>query len=380
MNKICYYVSDHGWGHAARSIAVIRDLLTRDPNIEVIVKVDYALEFMRKSLPSERVNFERYHNDFGFFLKEGSLQVDRERTRRAIPQWLSEWNRFIENEKRYCAENDVTLIVSDIAPQPFVVARSLGIPGVAISNFTWHGIYENLFGETEEVSAIREAYEQADLVLVLPMAEPKLPFKCQTEIGLVVRRPVQERREVRAKLSVSPDACMIYTGLGMIRSSSPTVPKVLETARRDLSDTNQDVIFLIPAHLSCDGHQAQVRVIPDNDTESQNYIAACDLVISKAGYSTVAEAIAGRVPMLLIERDEISEDNSTLQAIEALDIGRGISEEALLNGEFTEVIASWLSERYRPKAAYNRLPERYRRDGSREAANRILELMDKERK
>lgn len=170
MERICYYVSDHGWGHAARSIAVIRELLARDRNkdLEIIVKADYALEFMRASLQCGRVKFDRCRKDFGYVLRDGCLQVDRERTEKLLKRWLATWDPFIKKERRFCKERNIAVIVSDIAPQPFLVADSLNIPGIAISNFTWYGVYSHLFGETKEVSILKEAYEYADLALVLP--------------------------------------------------------------------------------------------------------------------------------------------------------------------------------------------------------------------
>ena len=48
MKKILYYVTDHGKGHATRSIAIIQEILKR--NIEVTVRNTNAIEFFKQTL------------------------------------------------------------------------------------------------------------------------------------------------------------------------------------------------------------------------------------------------------------------------------------------------------------------------------------------
>ena len=362
--RICYYVSDHGWGHAARSVAIIRKLLATRDGVEVIVKADYALGFMQSSLKSERVKFDRCNNDFGFVLAEGSLKVDAEKTEELLVEWLSGWDAFIEKEKRFCREHDVALIISDIAPQPFLVANSLEIPGLAISNFTWYGVYRRLFGDTREVAAIREAYEHADLALILPLAEKNLPFKRKAAISLVARKLTLKSEEARHRLDLSSEEKLVYVGLGM--SVEADVVSVLEKSK---SSRNANLKFLVPsnARISTEGI---VRIPPD-ETESQNYIAACDLVVSKVGYSTVSEAISGKAPMLLAAREGVSEDESILEAVESLGIAKRISGETLLDGSWVAKVDSLLGDEGF-KEAFDNLPGRYVNDGCEEAASCIL--------
>ena len=49
MKKILYYVTDHGKGHATRSIAIIQEILKH--NIEVVVRNTNAIKFFKQSLP-----------------------------------------------------------------------------------------------------------------------------------------------------------------------------------------------------------------------------------------------------------------------------------------------------------------------------------------
>ena len=60
---------------------------------------------------------------------------------------------------------------------------------------------------------------------------------------------------------------------------------------------------------------------PEDDTEAHESIAACDLVIGKAGYGTVSEAIAGRVPILAVAVEGSSESELIASTVVRLGIG-----------------------------------------------------------
>ena len=50
LKKILYYISDHGKGHATRSIAIIRELQKRGMNITV--RNSNCERFIKKALPN----------------------------------------------------------------------------------------------------------------------------------------------------------------------------------------------------------------------------------------------------------------------------------------------------------------------------------------
>ncbi len=91
MTLVAYYVSDHGYGHASRSIAVIRALVAEDPEVEVVVKSARPLSFLESSLGNPRVSFSRLTNDVGLILKPASFHVDTEATRHAANRWVESW-------------------------------------------------------------------------------------------------------------------------------------------------------------------------------------------------------------------------------------------------------------------------------------------------
>ena len=73
-----------------------------------------------------------------------------------------------------------------------------------------------------------------------------------------------------------------------------------------------------------------------NNLPFQNYIAACDYIITKPGWNTVVEAILGGVPLLMIERDEVIEDKTILEKVKNLGLGTSISQKEVLNLKMKE--------------------------------------------
>ncbi len=80
----------------------------------------------------------------------------------------------IDADVRALAADRVSLVVGDIAPLAFEVAARLGVPGVAIANFTWDWIYETHPGLVTAapwlVPMLRASYAKATLALELPFA------------------------------------------------------------------------------------------------------------------------------------------------------------------------------------------------------------------
>ena len=361
MINICFYISDYGYGHASRDIAIIRRILDELNNIKIYVKTDGPFYFARQSLPQKNVEVIRTKNDVGVVFKENSTTVDRERTNKILDKWLASWDEYVQKEKRFCKTHNVNLILSDITPQPFIVADEMGIPCIAISNFTWHYIFYNLFGDIPETERIREAYQHADLALVLPFNEEMNLAKERKEINLISRKITVDRYNMRGKCGIAGDELLVYLGVG--RSFDPSFLSNMKEI-----DSN-DVKFLVSSNteLSLDN----IVKIPTNETETQNYIAMCDLVVSKTGYSTASEAIRAKVPIFVFEREGYKEDGVIASTIEKLGIGRQISEMSFLDGGWIDEVDN-LNE-YKEK--FDTLGDRFKEDGTSEIIDIIKETV-----
>lgn len=360
MTNICFYISDYGYGHASRDIAIIRRILSEYNGVKIYIKTEGSFHFVRHSLPQKNVEVIQTKNDIGVVFKENSVTVDREKTEGMLKEWTNSWDGYIQNEREFCETHEVDLILSDIVPQPFIVADELNIPSIAISNFTWHYIFYSLFGDIPATERIKEAYQCADIALVLPFNEDMNLFRRKKGISLVSREITVDRHDMRRECGISNDELLVYVGVGISFDSS----YMHGMKKIDVPD----VKFLVSSNAELPFEN--VIRIPNNETETQNYIAMCDLVVSKTGYGTVSEAVRAKIPVLLLERDGFKEDELIGNKVGEMGIGRFISEESFLDGV-------WMNELYHLDVytkGFNNLNSRFKNDGIPEIVEVIKEV------
>lgn len=351
--RVCFYTSDFGYGHAARDIALIREL-QKALHAEVVVRTGTPAAFMSCSLPG--VEVIPGPNDPGVVM-DGTA-VDRERTLVAVERWVASWEDCIAGEKIFLCDRGIDLVLSDIAPQPFLAAEELGIPSLGISNFTWHLIYTRLFGKNELTDRIAEAYRAADSALLLPLHEPIAVFKNRQEVGLVVRPVTRNRMEIRRLCGLSEEQPLVYLGGG--QSLDPTVFRGVRSALAGCT-------LLVPSWTDLPG---AVR-IPPGETETQDWIAACDLVVSKPGYSTISEAIRAGVPMALFGREGFAEDDYLIRGVRDMGIGREVPVSAVLDGSWADNLESLMGLREN----FGKIDGLFKRDGTKECSSIIGEIL-----
>jgi hypothetical protein len=347
--RVCFYTSDFGYGHAARDIALIREL-QETLRAEVIVRTGSPAEFMSRSLPG--VEVLRGPNDPGVVM-DGAV-VDRERTLTVVEQWLSSWDDYITGEKAFLHDRRIDLVLSDITPQPFLAAEELGIPSLGISNFTWHLVYAHLFGQNELTDRIAGAYHAAGGALLLPLHEPMPVFRDRQKVGLVARGVTRGRAELSGLSSGRP---LVYLGGG--QSLDPAVFRGIRT-------TLSECTLLVPSWADLPG---TIR-IPPGETETQDWIAACDLVISKPGYSTISEAVQAGVPMALFRREGFAEDDYLIRDVEHLGIGKEVPKPAVLDGSWAEDLEDLMDLRKN----FDEIDDIFKRDGTKDCTDIIREM------
>ena len=343
---IRFYISDYGYGHASRSIALIR-ALQKELHATISIRTKTAADYVRRSLPDSLVSSEQ--NDIGTVMYEDTLTVDSFATERQLVQWLNSWDSFVAEECDFCRDHDVDLILSDITPQAFLISERLDIPGIGFSNFTWELIFRNLYGNSPEVNQIADAYHLADLAFVLPFHEPMDVFRRKIPVPLVCRKCNRSRDTMRNRFGIGSDEKLIYLGSGF---SVHTIPDCLEM----LVDAGVKVLVPGNIHIRMD----DVISIPRDDAESQDYVGMCDLIVTKPGYSTVSEAVSAHVPLLLYSRDGFAEDPYIIDPIVKDEIGHVLSYDELSSGKWINDLDTFFAR----KDAYHSCNDMFKMNGT----------------
>ena len=340
--RVVFYLSAHGFGHATRMIAIIRELLSQ-ADLEIFVKTNVPKWLFMNSL-SERyeAKIEIVHQecDVGVIYTSGFL-IDILETSKVIRQMVATEKTFLNEEHRFCRNNNIQLVICDIPPLPFLVANKLNIPCVGISNFNWYDIYEYLYQKEEHgdllgvLKKISSYYELADLLLELPFATSNESFSEKLSVPLVVRKRTRQPDNIKETLNIEPHQKLIFVSLGW-HEFKETIRKMFFDVTY-LKDSKN--VFLLSSNLrKFVEPQKYIRFIPSEDPNSQDYVAACDLVISKLGYGIVSECVANGIPMIYTIRSNYIEDILMGQQLETFNTAKFLPPERFLRGDWLNMI------------------------------------------
>ncbi|MBO9130018.1 glycosyltransferase [Bacillus sp. 165] len=306
MKTIAYYISDYGYGHASRSIALIRELLKRDEDVQIIICHSFALSFLQDSLKeyNSSIIYHKVKTDVGYVLKQHSLEVDTAALEKKCREYLDYLPFVAKEEAVFLEAHHVQLIVSDITPLAFEIGEILGVPSIGVSNFTWYTAYQGLVSEGV-LSQLYDSYRKMTMFYALAgSSEPswgevhKFGFFSRTADSAEVKR-------IQTTLNPLGNKKLVFMPIGM------------KIDIGDLSDwdfwNQEGCVFIVSSNM--DVSHPNVVKIPFDYTESQNYAAASDVMISKAGWGTVSEAVTNTKPLIVINRN-VQEDQNTIEYLQ----------------------------------------------------------------
>ncbi|TDT46086.1 glycosyltransferase [Fonticella tunisiensis] len=356
MKTIAFYISNHGFGHAARNIPIIQNLLLLDRDLKIIVKTHTRqLEFIKQSLSrfSSRIAYYDEYVDLGLILKENSYLVDKEKLDAELKGFISTWEDRIEKETSFIKENKIDLIVSDVVPWIFQSAKKSGVRSVLISNFTWAEIYKELF-DSEVVNIYEDSYRKADYAFIFPLAgDIGKYFKNTYEVGLSSREFNEEPVKYIKNKYKRP---IVFVSLGR----SVEINDEIEVEHLPYD-------FIYTEGIKLRGNNTYK--LPVDTGNTQDYIKASEIIITKAGWSTISESICAQRPILVLNRPEIKEDVNTINNLLNLKIANTIE----FNQLDEENLSILIEETKKLIENYRFLPDRYK-NSSKEIASSLLKL------
>ncbi|MBI2920475.1 MAG: hypothetical protein HYY18_05265 [Planctomycetes bacterium] len=299
--NVYYYVSGHGFGHATRSCVVMNALHAVDPTVFFHIRSNAPRWLFAKNVvaPFEYCFVEV---DVGV-VQRTIFNIDKQRTLRNCEEALDRAPKVMKQELKFAQEHPPVLIVSDIAPLAFEVADKLGVPSVAIANFSWDWIYESYVKECRQfgpiVEATRASYRKADLLLRLPFPGDFSAFRKQKPIPFIARKSTAQKTEVFETLGIPrTDKKVVLLAFGGVDGAGFMMDGV---------ERNPQYLFVIPTDQAIPRLPNAVKVPEVVHVRFQDLVKSCDLVVSKPGYGIVSECVANRTPFLYTSRDDFIE-------------------------------------------------------------------------
>ena len=340
VKKIACFISPHGFGHATRVIAVLEALKRLRPACHA-----HLFTTVSETLFGSLADFT-YHPepvDIGL-VQCSALTVDIPATCLKLDRLLPySADRLAELADR-CA--GCSIILCDIAPLGIEVGRLARIPTVLLESFTWDWIYEPYCRKYPELQRhtrfLGNLFRQSDYrIQTEPLCrEARRDMVC----GPIFRRLRVTKDKIRTRLNVRNRSLILIT-LGGIPQQLPELRRIEEQS---------DLFFVIAGQPHTEQVAENCLLLQrDTDLSHPDLIGAADLVVCKAGYSTIAECCQAGARVIVIGRDGYPESQPLQSYVKKVLGGVSITTELYERGGWLQLARELLSRRKPAPATEN---------------------------
>ena len=332
--NIAFFVSAHGFGHAARAAAVMSAIrrLESDLGLEVFTRVP---EWFFSEALSVPVRHHAVTADVGMVQKDPFVAD--------IPATLSRLGDFLPFSESMVREMAAGLtargcraVVCDISPLGIAVARAAGVPSILVENFTWDWLYSPYRATYPDIEPFMEMlaswFSAANIHI---QTEPVCrPLSGARPFHPISRPPKEGASAIRKALGVSDTRPLVLITMGGVVSRYRFT--------RHLEKMPQ-VTFVLPHDVPRPSRNGNVISLPHHSSfYHPDLVNAADLVIGKLGYSTLAEVGHAGKPFGYIIRGESAESQVLADYTERHLRGQAFSEADIASGRWIESLDALL--------------------------------------
>lgn len=297
MLKIAIYASDHGFGHATRMRALAEELITF--GVKVIIRTGRP-QFLFDGLDPQYYSYSYSICDTGVIHSDG-FEVNLQATKAALLDLMGKRLEIVEREVFFLKSEAINLVISDI---PFLVADACAYtetPCYAVSNFDWYFIYHALFAHDPEmhpiVNAIGGMYAKMSHAFMLPLGS-KQSMSSFASIS---------KCQLLARINGAGKSTRVSLGV-------PNDQRILACSFGGADDVNLDTEALCNAFdgyvLSrYQGVNAPNHIHVSEELDWLDVVKIADVILCKPGYSSFAEALQLKKPMVVTSRMSYPEES-----------------------------------------------------------------------
>ncbi len=220
------------------------------------------------------------------------------------------------------------IIICDIAPLGLLVANHTATPSVLVENFTWDWIYQQYASINDiikkHIDYLKPIFESAAYHIQTE------PVCCRKSADLVTapvsRKFRKSRRNIRRRLGLPADRNMILITTGGIPQRYDFLPQLADM---------KALTFVMPGAGPEIEFKNNLIILPHrSDFYHPDLVNACDAVIGKVGYSTLAEVYHAGVPFGYVARANYNESGPMVSFIRQQMPGIAVEESDFLDGHW----------------------------------------------
>ncbi len=306
LNPTIYIaITDHGFGHAARTAAIAGRLQKLLPSIKLII-VTTAPKWLLECYIDGDFVYRQLGLDVGV-VQTDSLKMDLAAT---LVRWqaiMAIKDQIIAEEVAFCQEHRVSLVFGDLPALAILIAKKLGVPCWMSGNFGWDFIYRDWGEKFDSITDwIGECYGQCDKLFRVPLHEPMERFPVIEDVGLTGGDPKYPLDRLRDQFNLKqPKTRRILLTFGGLNLDA--IPY------HNVSQFPDDQFITLDRHAP---DLPNLIKILDQAFRPVDFMPLCDLVLSKPGYSTYAEALKLQIPIVSLTRSGFAEAEIILNGIQ----------------------------------------------------------------
>lgn len=295
--RLACFVTPHGFGHAARTCAVLAALAERLPlAAEIFTTVPSWFFADSLALPFEH---HAVACDVGLVQRD-AMSEDLPATATALDALLPFDAQHADELASRVRASGCDAVLCDVAALGIAVAERARLPVALLESFTWDWIYERYLHREPRLApharALARWYARAGLRL--QAWPPCAPHAAARQVDVVSRAPRRPVPEVRRALGLAGGERAVLLTMGGIEwdweGFSPRLP--------------EGVVLVVP------GGSVEVRRLPwavllpfHSGFHHPDLVAASDAVVGKLGYSTFAECWTAGTPYGFLARPSFPE-------------------------------------------------------------------------
>jgi L-arabinokinase len=340
---LAFYVSSHGFGHAARDIEVINEIGRTRPDVRIVMRSRVPASFVEQSARGA-VDLQQVETDTGVVEMDG-LRIDEEATAREAATFHEQFNARVDVEAEMLRTLEASLVVGDIPPLACAAADRACIPSIVLGNFTWDWIYAAYpqFATLAPgvIDAIGSAYALASRALRLPLHGGFETMRSVVrDVPFIARRSNRAPDDVRRCLGLSSEELVVLISFGGFGLRFDHHAIVRDNRIRLLVTDGHPV----PGHDATNPLRLTPRALTDLSLRYEDLVAAADVVVSKPGYGIVSECIANNTALLYTPRGRFAEQDVFEHEMPAILRCRRIERENLMAGNWRSDVEALLDQ------------------------------------
>lgn len=271
--RILWYVSSHGWGHAARQRELIRVYSGKNSRARIHVCSNVPDWFWKGTLISNLLS-----GSPAPAIHEDGWHLDLAKTEKSLKNYLETLDENLESEIGFQERQKPDLVISDIDPLPLAAASSLGTRTLAVGNFTWDWIFGGLFPSMERAAKVLKRLYRDAVYLKLPLGPDHSPCRKTVKVPLL-RAGGNGSGSIPEDLQVPGRRCLLA-----LRSLPGGIGKELPNKCRAFSS--------LPVPPGDGVQNILPEALLERGLSFSDLVASADVVVSKAGYGIISQILA----------------------------------------------------------------------------------------